>query len=46
MENLRLKIEILIEDLENKTTNRHMNDIEYGRYITLNEVLELIDEEV
>lgn len=44
METLRLKIEQLIEDLENETGNRHMNDMEYGRYNALNEVLEIIDE--
>ena len=44
MNELRLKIEQLIEELENETENRHMNDSEYGRYCTLNEVLELIDE--
>ena len=44
METLRLKIEQLIEDLENETENRHMNDMEYGRYNALNEVLEIIDE--
>lgn len=44
METLRLKIEQLIEDLENETENRHMNDIEQGRYSALNEVLEIIDE--
>lgn len=44
METLRLKIEQLIEDLENETENRHMNDMEQGRYDALNEVLEIIDE--
>ena len=44
METLRLKIEQLIEDLENETENRHMNDMEQGRYNVLNEVLEIIDE--
>ena len=44
METLRLKIEQLIEDLENETENRHMNDMEQGRYSVLNEVLEIIDE--
>ena len=44
MDELRVKIEQLIEDLENETENRHMNDTEYSRYCTLNEVLELIDE--
>ena len=41
---LKLKIEDLIEELEDETENRHMNDSEYSRYCTLNEMLELIDE--
>lgn len=41
---LKLKIEDLLEELEDKTENRHMNDLEYSRYCTLNEILELIDE--
>ena len=41
---LKLKIEDLIKELEDETENRHMNDLEYSRYCTLNEVLELIDE--
>lgn len=41
---LKLKIEDLIEELEDETEYRHMNDLEYSRYCTLNEVLELIDE--
>lgn len=44
MERLRLKIEQLIEDLENETENRHMNDLEQERYNALNEVLEIMDE--
>lgn len=44
MKELRLKIEQLLKELEDETKNRHMNDLEYGRYCTLNEVLELIDE--
>lgn len=44
MEKLRRKIEILLDELENEAANRHMNDIEYSRYDTLLEVLELIDE--
>ena len=43
-QSLRLKIEQLIEELENETENRHMNDLEYSRYCTLNELLELIEE--
>lgn len=42
---LRIKIEQLIEDLENQTSNRNMNDLEEGRYKTLCEVLDLIDEQ-
>ena len=41
---LKLKIEDLLEEIEDETENRHMNDLEYSRYCTLNEVLELIDE--
>lgn len=41
---LRIKIEQLIEDIENKTQNRNMNDLEQERYNTLNEVLEIMDE--
>ena len=45
MEELRIKIEQLIEDLENETANRNMNDLEEGRYKALCEVLDLIDEQ-
>ena len=41
---LKLKIEDLIKELEDETENRFMNDLEYSRYCTLNEMLELIDE--
>lgn len=44
MEELRLKIEHLLEELEEETKNRHMNDAEYTRYCTLNEVLELMED--
>lgn len=44
MEKLKIEIEQLMEDLKNETVNRHMNDLEYSRYITLQEILELIDE--
>ena len=44
MEELRLKIEQLLEDLKNETELRYMNDGEYSRFCTLNEVLDLIDE--
>ena len=40
-QSLKLKIEQLIEELENETENRHMNDSEYSRYCTLNEILDL-----
>ncbi len=36
---------ILKLDLENETVNRNMNDMEEGRYKTLCEVLDLIDEQ-
>lgn len=45
MDELRIKIEQLIEDLENETVNRNMNDMEEGRYKALCEVLNLIDEQ-
>ena len=46
MDELRIKVEQLIEDLENETANRNMNDLEEGRYKTLCEVLDLIDEQM
>nr|DAF61973.1 MAG TPA: hypothetical protein [Siphoviridae sp. ctP0x5] len=45
MDEFRIKIEQLIEDLENETSNRNMNDLEEGRYKALCEVLDLIDEQ-
>ena len=42
--NFRAKIEQLMEDVESTTANRHMNDLEYSRWTTLQEVLELLDE--
>lgn len=45
MDELRIKIEQLIEDLENETSNRNMNDLEEGKHKTLCEVLDLIDEQ-
>ena len=30
MGELRIKIEQLVEDLENETVNRNMNDLEFG----------------
>lgn len=41
---IKIRIEELIDELEEQTENRHMNDYEQGRYNTLIEVLELIDE--
>lgn len=35
----------MIEELENQTTNRYMNDLEQGRYDALNEIIEIIDED-
>ena len=35
MDELRIKVEQLIDDLENEMVNRNMNDIEEGRYKTL-----------
>jgi hypothetical protein len=45
VDELRIKIEQFIEDLENETKNRNMNDLEEGRYKALCEVLDLIDEQ-
>lgn len=45
MDELRIKVEQLIEDLENETSNRNMKDLEEGRYKALCEVLDLIDEQ-
>ena len=44
MEELRLMIEQMVKKLENEASNRHMNDLEYGRYTTLIEVLDMIDD--
>lgn len=44
MKKLRLRIEQLMEDLENKSENRHMNDLECGKYTAFQEVIEIIDE--
>ena len=41
MGELRIKIEQLVEDLENETVNRNMNDLEFGRYKALCEIYEL-----
>lgn len=40
---LRVNIEQLIENIENETSNRHMNDFERGKYEALNKVLEMMD---
>lgn len=45
MDELRINIEQLIEDLENETINRNMNDLEEGRYKALCDVLGLIDKQ-
>lgn len=44
MEELRIKIEQLIENLENKTTNRNMNDLEQGKYDGYRDILDLLDD--
>lgn len=41
---LRLKLEGLMEDIEEETIGRHMNDREYSRWETLQEVIEILDE--
>ena len=46
MDELRIKVDQLIEDLENEKENRNMHDLEEGRYKTLCEVLDLIDEQM
>ena len=38
------KLTHAVKELEDETCNRHMNDLEYGRYTTLGEILDLIDE--
>ena len=45
-ENIRLAIEQQIENIENESTNvsRHMNDLEYGAYTKLLNVLDIIDD--
>lgn len=37
------KIIEMMEDLENTTKGKHMNDLEYGRYSAMSDVLDLID---
>lgn len=44
MNELKIKIMAMIEELKEETANRHMNDLEYGRYTTLIDILELIEE--
>ena len=40
---LRLRLEGLMEDIEEETLGRHMNDREYSRWETLQEVIEILD---
>lgn len=44
LKNAKEKIIEMAEDLENTTRNRHMSDLEYGRYTALNDILELLDD--
>lgn len=44
MDKLKNKIEVMIEELKKETSDRNMNDLEYGRYTTLIDVLEMIEE--
>ena len=44
MDELRIKIEQLIEDLENETANRNMNDLEQGKYDGYRDILDLLDD--
>lgn len=41
---LRLRLEGLMEDIEEAAIGRHMNDREYSRWETLQEVIEILDE--
>ena len=41
---LRLRLEGLMEDIEEETLGRHMDDREYSRWETLQEVIEILDE--
>lgn len=43
LETTKKKIIEIMEDLENTTKGRHMNDLEYGRYSAMSDVLDLID---
>lgn len=43
MDELRIKIEQLIEDLENETANRYMNVLEQGKYDVYRDILDLLD---
>ena len=40
----RLMVEQMVKDLENEVGNRHMNDLEYGAYTKLQNVLDFIDD--
>lgn len=44
MEKLREQITEKIEELKENAANRHMNDLEYSRYKTLHEVLDMMDD--
>ena len=44
IDGLRSEIEQMLEELENETNGRRMNDAEYSRSSTLCDVLELFDE--
>ena len=43
MKNTKEKIIEMMQDLEETTQGRHMNDLEYGRYSCMNDILDLID---
>lgn len=43
-ENIRILIEYEVEKVENKSANRHMNDLEYGAYTKLLNILDLIED--
>lgn len=44
MEELKQRIRELMHEMELQTENRHMNDMEYLRYVTLQDVLDIADE--
>lgn len=43
-ENIRILIEYEVGKVENESANRHMNDLEYGAYTKLLNVLDLIED--